>query len=119
MFGYAESAIGEVAGFLTDFMDVYEVDDKTGGFDTRVASQVACNLAPMNANTAPSAALRAELLARRVLAYDATIKLGRGHQVEINGERWNPVSGTNIDARSADGQVIYRRCDVEFERATS
>jgi hypothetical protein len=116
MFGYAAGAVGEVAGFLTDLMDVYEASDASGAFDRKVnAEPIACKLAVLNVTSAPSAALRADMIAQRVLAYDPTFQLTRGQQVEIAGERWNPVPGTFVNGRGIEPDVVYRRVDVRFD----
>jgi hypothetical protein len=113
---YGADAMAAIGTYLTASMDVYEPNQTTGQFDTRVASSIPCSLALMGADAAPSVELRAGMLSHRVLAYDPSVQLTRGQQVEINAQRWNPVAGTFVDATTPDGVLLYRRVDVRLER---
>lgn len=105
------SEIANVFGkFQPEKMDVFTENPSTGTgggrFDVLNASDIPCRvLAYVQRNLEP---LRAEDLGRRQINWDATFELPNVHcQLEINGERWQPIPGS-VRARRGFGAEIWQ-----------
>lgn len=87
-----------------------------GGSYTVVAkANLACRLALVSAETAAGGAERSELLRRRQLLWEEAYTIPRNAQVEIDGQRWNPVSGSQAVVYSGLGAgraYHHRHCEL-------
>ena len=59
-----------------------------------------------------SATERAELAATRRLLYGPEPALPEGCEVEVDGERWTAVRGTQARWRGPTGDVVYQTCEL-------
>jgi hypothetical protein len=88
---------------------VYVRDPTTKQFTVVSQSNIKCRLTRVATGTATGTA-RAELAQLRSFVWDPSVVIPeRGVQIEVNGERWNPVVGT-FGLASLPAQ--HRRCDV-------
>jgi hypothetical protein len=55
---------------------------------------------------------RSELAGSRTLLWGPLEALPEGCEVEVSGERWTAVRGTQARLRGPDGGVVYQRCDL-------
>ncbi len=98
---------------LDKMMDVY-TEGAGGAFTTVARAAEPCRLGQIDTGGARSAPERAELASLRRLVWGPGYALPAHCQVEIDGERWNPVEGTHAAPTwPFDGTVIYRSCDVQ------
>jgi hypothetical protein len=89
--------------------DVYTRHPTTKQFTVLSIAGIACRLTRVGVGTSTGTA-RAELQQMRSLVWDPNVEIPeRGVQIEVNGERWNPVSGS---FGLAPPPATHRRCDV-------
>jgi hypothetical protein len=81
-----------------------------GGHTVLVKSGLRCRLSAVAVEG--SAAERAELSASRRLLWGPEYQLPEGCQVEVEGERWTAVRGTQARMRGPTGAVVYQRCEM-------
>lgn len=96
---------------LTQSATVYTEDPSTGAFTVTARSNLACRLFHVPRQPAATSAERAELGAIRNLHYDPAYTLPEGCQIEVDGVRWNVMTGTEGDVKPF-GAVIQRRADL-------
>jgi hypothetical protein len=70
-----------------------------------------CRLFHVPRQPAATSAERAELAKLRNLHFDASYTLPEGAQIEVGGQRWNPVAGTEGEVKPFSA-VIQKRVDV-------
>ncbi len=98
---------------LNQWGTVYTPAAIGGAFTVVARADLPCRLSLVGARGAASGSERAELLARRQLYWDASYALPAYCQVELSGERWTPVVGTEqAPTHPATGEVLYRAIDV-------
>jgi hypothetical protein len=99
---------------LDQKMDVYQEDPGSGAFTTPLAAGVSCRVATVSTSGAQTRDARAQLTSMRLLMWDAGYQMPETSQVqiEVEGERYNPVSGTYVPRRGPNGAVMFRICDL-------
>ncbi len=98
------------ASVLDETAAVY-TEDASGAFNVLARADLACRLGHVSARGASGAVERAELVATRRLVWPADYVMPERCQIEIDGQRWNPVHGS-FAAPTVAGRVAYRACDV-------
>jgi hypothetical protein len=85
--------------------------DPAGQFTVVARSGLACRIAHLRLTGRTLEERGAQAKLRRFL-YDPSYQLPRACQVEIAGERWNPVNDTDAAPRGPSGQVHHKSIDL-------
>lgn len=92
--------------------DVY-TEGATGAYTVLAQAGLPCRLGMVGTSGATSAPERAELVAMRRLLWCPDYAMPERCQVEVDGQRWNPVPGTfAAPTWPGRGAVVYRSCDL-------
>lgn len=93
--------------------DVYIENPATGALTVVARADLQCRLGIISAQGASSAPERAELVAMRRLVWGPDYVMPERCQVEIDGERWNPLPGSFLAPTwPFTGVVVYRSVDI-------
>lgn len=99
-------------------MDVYAPNLVDGAYTVLTGTGVRCRLIEFGSGMARGREERAAMIGYMMLVYDsASTALPDDAQVEIRGDRWNVVVGSDTDFRGPTGVIAYRSCDVAFANA--
>ena len=98
---------------LIDRADVYTEHPTTGAYTVLAKAGLRCRMAHVNVRFVTGSADRAEIAALRNLIWEPGYDLPAYAQIEVGGDRWNPVAGTLKALRGPTGAVVYRQCDVK------
>lgn len=99
-------------------MDVYAPNLTDGAYTVQTASGVRCRLIEFGSGMTRSREERASMIGYMLLVYDpAATVLPDDAQVEMRGDRWNVVAGSDTDFRGPTGKVAYHSCDVALSDA--
>ena len=90
---------------------VYTENPGTGVFDVVANSALTCRLFHVSTQPAATGPDRDELAGRRNCHYDPSYTLPNGCQLLVDGQRWNPVHGTDGVIKPFN-TVIQKRIDV-------
>jgi hypothetical protein len=96
--------------WLIDRATVYTVHPTSGMYSVVDTSDLQCRLAKIDVTNAGTA--REELLAARRLIWDADYAMPNDAVIDVNGQRWNVVTGTMATYRRKLGDQVYRAADV-------
>lgn len=100
------------ANVLDQVATVYTEALATGAYTVVAQANLPCRLGVIPTRGATSSAERAELASMRRLVWGPGYAMPEHCQIEIDGQRWNPVAGTLMAPTWIDGSVVYRAADV-------
>lgn len=99
-------------GLLDKTADVYTEDSTTGAYTTLARADLPCRLGIVSTQGATSAPERAELAAIRRLVWGPDYDMPERVQIEVDGQRYNPMPGSFAAPTWPGGGVVYRSCDL-------
>lgn len=97
---------------LDQSANVYTPNGTNGDFTTLAKSGLVCRLAYIQQGGSDIGGEREDIGQRRRLLWAEAYTMPATAQIEVGGERWNVLAGTDGAIRGLNGAVVYRRCEV-------